>query len=340
MEVDLLQAKLEALQREVARKNALLQRNQSCEEVVLGELAQLLKFATEAKSSPVTDTESYPSLRELFTAGSVQLERAAIKICVGFESTAADRDARLALLKSLLGPMEIVVTSLSSVHGSVSVLQLACRTKAREVSQSCVAFVKALFAAASLGGKGEVSTAALCGSVEAICQEVRLLPVSNLAAVKRQLFEVCKSTVQDSAREFQDLHEAGGVGEEDFFGDEDSEEAEETADPVQEADLERLLAASECLGALKQLLMHICKQGLDGCSVSLLEQLSQHTKLVDTSCTDFSVEMYPRQDMQQVATQATKLLFAVEALVQLVPQASQDPSLFDSFKLKLALVVA
>lgn len=335
MDVALLQAKLAALQGEVARKSALLQRNQSCEEVVLGELAQLLRFATEAKPSPVTDTESYASLRELFVAGSAQLERAAIKVCVGFESTAADRDARLALLKSLLGPMEIVVTSLSSVHGSVSVLQLACRAKAKEVSQSCVAFVKALFAA-----EGEVSTAALCGSVEAICQEVRLLPVSNLAAVKRQLFETCKSTVQDAAREFQDLHEAGGVAEEDFFGDEDEdgEEEEDAAEPVQEADLERLLAAGECLGALKQLLMHVCKQGLDGCSVSLLEQLSQHAKLVDASCTDFSVEMYPRQDMQQVAAQATKLLFAVEALVQLVPE--KDAALFDSFKLKLALVVA
>lgn len=329
-----LERKLEALQLEVARKTALLQTDKPLHEVLIADLQKLLEFAQDSKiriSSSVSNETSYVALRELFVKASQELERSALKICVGFESSANNPEARKALLQSMLGPLEIVVTSLSSTQhgGAVSVLQLACRNKAKEVCLSCIALVKALFQE-----ENEVSVAALAGAVESLCHEIRLLPVSNLAAVKRQVFELCKTTVQDTSREFLQMHEDGG--EVDFFGDDDEGEEEE----LETEDIQRLQHASKCFDSLKQVLLAVCKQGLDGFATSTqdLEWVSQQCHKINTVCTDFAMEMYPKQDLGLITVQATMLRNLVEDLVQRLG-GHVNEQLVEDFTQKLNLVV-
>jgi len=345
-------ARVRELELEIARKDQLLRERQSTTKGVEKKVAQNAKVEspsspnppqTSAKQVRTPKVEILASLREIATMakpmanGSAKperslnagdetssdyqalrtvaadtssiLEQEARKVVLGWKPSKKDPEAQLSLLRCLLQPLETVVAALMAaayLNKMTQVLSSACAMKALEACSSCIALVE---------GVDSEKAAPLCGMVESVCENIRKLPISNEAAVKRQLLEAARSA-GDSAREFLDLKESGKVNW-GFEKDKDDEvdddfDDEEDEDDIDGDDLDRLDRACKSLLACKAVLLHIGQNLKD--DVMVLDGISKHVNSVVETATDFGVELYPPHDSPRVAQKAALLLAAATKL--------------------------
>ena len=358
----LLLQRLEVLKAEVARKNEILRQQRTLSTMepsrnetssprdkvihILRDISSMTKvdltLKTPASPYPILNDiveeeeasfEDYPALRDVAVRASSVLEQEARKVVLGWRLTSTDDEARLSLLMCLTQPMEALVASLMAAATSLkitSVLRISCTSRATEACVSCINLLQ---------GIETTKAPSLCGVVESVCDAIRKLPVSNTAAVKRQILEAARA-IADTTREFESLKESGRM---DWNLEEEGEEEEQTSEhdddeeeSIDEMDDSRLDAACTALTNCKGFLLTVADALKD--DLSFLETISSDVKDVQRYCTDFGVELYPPQDVPRLIQNATLLLNACTKLCTTF--AGERPiTAFEEFKNHLSIVI-
>lgn len=333
-----LEKRVQELRAEITRKDEYIQKQLELSRTATDQLQDLLDSLEElcsrkppSQATSAVSDDQYAALREVAAQSSSVFEQECRKAYLAWPTT-VDQDSRESLVRGGLSPLEVTVTSLVAAGNSTSTLdslRQSCMQRASELVRCTRAFAQ---------GIDTEKGAALCGGVESVCAAIRALPVSSLAAVKRQVLIVLKLAL-DSQREIDDLITQGEMSWD--LGDDDGEEHEEEGtEEISAEDKERLSDGLKALKLFCDLIKGI-SQSLTNKDMGSLQQVSSHLTSLNQCYTDFASELFPPHQVPELMQALQRLRESVEKLMT-VGDFSKDAALrelHENFALHLSFII-